>query len=67
MSANCDIIVFFPIYGQLAAIQKPDSWRMVYKSYIFINNNILSYKIFLQNLKTEPKNACFLQKKCWHH
>ena len=36
MSANCDVIVFFPIYGQFAAIRKPDSRRMVYEIYIFI-------------------------------
>ena len=32
MSANCDM-VFFQIYGQFAAIEKPDSGRMVYKTY----------------------------------
>ena len=42
MLANWDII--FPIYGQFAAIRKPDSGRMVYKTYIFINNNVISYK-----------------------
>ena len=30
MSGNCDVIVFFPIYGQFAAIRKPDSGRMFY-------------------------------------
>ena len=25
MSANCDVIVIFPIFGQLGAIRKPDS------------------------------------------
>ena len=44
MSANCDVIVIFPIYGQFPTIQKPDSRRMVYKTYIFINNNLLSWK-----------------------
>ena len=34
MSKHCDIIVFFPIYGQFAVIRKPDSGRMVYKTYI---------------------------------
>ena len=24
MSANCDVMVFFPIYDQLAALRKPD-------------------------------------------
>ena len=49
MSANCDVVVFFPIYGEFSAIGKPDSGCMVYKTYIFINNNLL------QNLKTELK------------
>ena len=40
MSANCDAIVFFPIYDQFAALRKPDSGRMVYKTYIFINSNL---------------------------
>ena len=30
----------FPIYGQFTAIRKPHSWGMVYKSYIFINNDL---------------------------
>ena len=49
MSGNCDVLIFFPIYGQLAAIRKPDSGRMVYKTYIFINNNLLPYKKLKQN------------------
>ena len=43
-SANCDIIVIFPIYGQFGAIRKPDSGRVVCKNYIFIISNLLSYK-----------------------
>ena len=31
MSANCDVIAIFSFYGQLEAIQKPDSERMVYE------------------------------------
>ena len=55
MSANCDVIVFFfPIYGQFAAIWKPDSGRMVYKTYIYINNFIDLF--ILQNLKAELEN-----------
>ena len=42
MSAICDVIVIFPIYGQFQAIRKPRSGCIVYKSYIFIKNNILS-------------------------
>ena len=41
MSENCN--VFFPIHGQFTAIAKPNSGRMVYKTYIFNNNNLLSY------------------------
>ena len=49
MSVNCDVIVIFPIYGQFGAIRKPDSGRIVCKTYIFINSNLLSYKIWKQN------------------
>ena len=44
MLTNSGVIVFFPIYCQFAAIRKPDSESMVYKTSIFINNNLLSYK-----------------------
>ena len=43
MSANCDVIVVFPIYSQFGATRKPDSRRIVCETYIFINSN-LSYK-----------------------
>ena len=38
--ALCDVIAFFPVYGQFSTILKPDSGRMVYKTYIWINNNL---------------------------
>ena len=44
MLANFDVIAIFPIYGQFGAIWKPDSW----KTYILINNNLLSYKNWKQ-------------------
>ena len=44
MSANCEIIVIFPIYGQFEAIQKTDSGCTVCSTYMFINSNHLSYK-----------------------
>ena len=44
MSANCDVIVIFPIYGQFGAIRKPDSECVVCKTYIFINRNLSSYE-----------------------
>ena len=45
MLANCDIFVIFRISGQFGAIQKPYSRHIVRKIYIFINSNLLSYKI----------------------
>ena len=44
MSANCDVIVIFPFYGQFGEIRKPDSVRIVCKTYFFIKSNLLSYK-----------------------
>ena len=44
MSENCDVIAIFPIYSRFGAIQKPDSKRIVFKNYIFIHSNLLSYK-----------------------
>ena len=49
MSENCDVIAIFPLYGQFGAIRKPDSGGIVCKTYIFINSNLLSYKIRKQN------------------
>ena len=49
MLENCEVIVIFPIYDQFGTIQKPDSERIVCKTYIFINNNLLSYKDWKQN------------------
>ena len=46
MSVNCDVIVFFLTYGQFAAIPKSDYERIIYKTYIFRNNNL-----FKQNYK----------------
>ena len=49
MSVNSDAIVIFPIFGQFEAIQKPDYGRIVWKTQIFINSNLLSYKNWKQN------------------
>ena len=49
MLENCDVIVIFLIFVRFGAIQKPDSWRIVCKIYIFINSNLLSYKNGKQN------------------
>ena len=43
-SENCEVIVIFPIYSQFGAIRKLDSGRINYKTYIFNNSNLLSYK-----------------------
>ena len=42
--ANCDVIVIVSIYGQFGALQKPNSRRMVCRTYIFINNSFSSYQ-----------------------
>ena len=44
MSETCDVNIIFPIYGHFGAIRKPDSGRIVCKTYIFINSKLLSYK-----------------------
>ena len=44
MSENCDTIVIFTICGQFGAISNADSGDIVYKTYIFIKSNFLSYK-----------------------
>ena len=49
MSENGDIIAIFPIYDQFGAIWKPDSGRIVCKTFIFINSNLLSCKNLKQN------------------
>ena len=36
MLENCDAIVIFLIYGRFGAIWKPDSGRIVCKTYVFI-------------------------------
>ena len=45
MSKNCEVIIIFAIYGQFGEIRKPDSGRIIYKTFIFVNSNFLSYKI----------------------
>ena len=59
MLANCDVIVFFPICDQFAAIQKPDSGRMVHKTYISINNNLLSCKIWNRAKKSLTQHSYY--------
>ena len=58
LSANCDVIVIFSIYGQFAAIQKPDSGHMISicKTYVFINSSHLCHKKLSQ---TQLPYYCF--------
>ena len=71
MSVNCDIIVMFPIFAQFGAIRKPDSGRIVCKTYIFISSDLLSYKSWKQNWKISYTTLTLLSKdtvfakKCW--
>ena len=44
MSKNYDVIVIFRIFGQFAAIRRPDSAHRACKSYVFSNRELLSYK-----------------------
>ena len=44
MSADTDVIVIFSIYNQFGVTWKPDSGRIVCKTYTFINSNYFSYK-----------------------
>ena len=46
--ALCQQIVTL-IYDQFTAIQKPNSWRMVYKTYISIDSKFLSYETWKHN------------------
>ena len=45
MLANCDASLIFSIHGQFGAIRKADFGRIVCKTYILINSNLLFYKI----------------------
>ena len=49
MSANCNKIVIFSIYGGFGAILKPDSGLMACNSYIFVISNLFLYKTWKQN------------------
>ena len=49
MSENCDFITIFSIYGQFGEIRKPDSGRIVCKTYIFVKSNLSSYTKWKQN------------------
>ena len=44
MSANPDVIVFYQFMAPVCSYLEPDAGHMVYKTYIFINSNLLSRK-----------------------
>ena len=52
MSGSCDVVANFRIYCQLGEIWKPDSGRIVCKTYIFVNSNHLSYQKWKQTKKS---------------
>ena len=47
-----DVYVIFLIHGQFEVIRKPDSLRLVYKTYIFIKTIF-----YLRKTETEIKNS----------
>ena len=49
MTENWDVMFIFAIYSPFGAIRKPDSGRIVCKTYVFINSNLFSYKNLQQN------------------
>ena len=49
ISENYNVIDIFSIYGQFGAIWKSDSGHIVYKTFIFVTSNFLSYKNWKQN------------------
>ena len=56
MLANCDVIVIFPIYGQVGAIWKPDSdaWSVKFTfsliAIFYLTENVNSTKVSLTQL-----------------
>ena len=44
MLKKCDVLFILPNGNQFGVIQKPDSSRILCKTYIFIKSNLLSYK-----------------------
>ena len=49
MLKKCDVLFILPNGNQFGVIQKPDSARLLCKTYIFIKSNLLSYKNWKQN------------------
>ena len=49
MSTNWNVNVIFPIYVQFGELRKPNTKRLVCKTYISIKSNLSSYKNCKQN------------------
>ena len=56
---NCEVIAIFSIYGKFGATRKLDSKRIVCKTYLFINGNLLSYKNRTKKSLTQLSHYCF--------
>ena len=52
VSEKCKVVVIFLIFGQFAAVQRPDSGHRACKSYVFSNSNLFSYKKMKTELET---------------
>ena len=59
ISANCDVIIIFPIYGHFGAIQKQDSGRIVCKIKF-------SYRETFYLTKTENRTKTFLTQLSYY-
>ena len=59
MSENCDVIDIFPIYDQFGPIRKPDSGRIVCKTYIFTNSNLLKTESRTKTSLKQFSHYCF--------
>ena len=59
MSENSDVTVIFPIYGQFGAIRKPDSGRIVSKTYALINSNLTKTENRTKKSLTQFSHYCF--------
>ena len=55
ISKNCDVVIIFPIYDRFGAIRKPDSGRIVCKTYIFIFSLIVTF--YLTKTETRTKKS----------
>ena len=74
MSGNCDVIVFFLIYGQFAAMRKPysrrripDAWPMKLTFSFIANFYLTKTENSIKKCLTQLLNYCFEYKYCLYH